>query len=69
MASYEQKAAIVAALRDALNVENGWTDEHSSYGDYLCHECVARSSQERGGCVNSDCWIESAEILLRKLTK
>lgn len=69
MATEEQKQAIVDALRAALDVENTWTDEPSSYGDFLCHECRSRTSVDRGGCVNAECWIESAEQLLRMLSQ
>lgn len=69
MATTEQKAAIVTALREALSVENVYTPEpRSSYGDFACHECGERTSSERAGCVNGDCWIESAEILFWHLT-
>lgn len=67
MATIEQKKAITEALRAALDVENGWTEERSSYGQFLCHECGARTSSDKGGCVAMGCWIETAEQLLRQL--
>lgn len=67
MASTEQKQAIAEALRAALDVENAWTEERSSYGNFLCHECGARTSSDKGGCVASECWIWMAERLLQTL--
>lgn len=63
------KASLLATLDIALSTENIPAEEPSSYGDYLCHECGARTSQPTGGCVAPGCWVETAETLRRMLVR
>lgn len=63
------KDKLVAVLTEALARENSW-EQGEGRGRYRCIECGSDCSLDaHGGCVNQDCWIESAEILLRKLQR
>lgn len=56
-----------ASLDKALDIENPIAKEPNSCGRYACHACGSTVSEPTGGCVNSKCWVETAEMLQRHL--